>query len=171
MINETRNAFMCVTCLSTKPDWAGNLLFARSQYNLIFTFTAKPLFLTCYMCTSYSQSTTWNRNTSMALMCEQHWFCCYCLAHTCGGYFSLLHVQSSGWFGAGFQTKDKMHKLQGNSVRGCRHSATMWAVSSKSWWWFEIPVFTEGIIIYTLGLQIRVQVFFLFHWINTREHP
>lgn len=62
-------------------------------------------------------------------MCEQHWFCCYCLAHTCGGYFSLLHVQSSGWFGAGFQTKEKMHRLQGNSVRGCCHSATMCAVN------------------------------------------
>ncbi len=81
------------------------------------------------MCSSYSQSTMWNRNTSVALMCEQHWFCCYCLAHTCHGYFSLLHVQSSGWFGAGFQTKEKMHRLQGNSVRGCRQSATMCVIN------------------------------------------
>ncbi len=81
-------------------------------------------------------------------MCEQHWFCCYCLAHTCGGYFSLLHVQSSGWFGAGFQTKEKNAQITRKQCQ--RLPSFCHYVCSKPWWWFEIPVFTEGIIIYAL---------------------
>jgi len=65
MINETRNAFIAglkirvfQLNLIVPRHPIRHVLSARSQYNLIFPFTAKPLFLTCYMCTSYSQSTT-----------------------------------------------------------------------------------------------------------------